>query len=162
MTAHQWADERRPVGAILRRGEELFELCDFDFELHQPKDPNHFSPITLRKKDQLGVRTSELLNFVRHSNEPIEATPSTENPAKALADLRHKPTAPAPADVTRIVQRIKAKADSNKYWHQSVEIDAWLEENPDTKTTKERLRPAVNKALNVASIPPKRFAPQKN
>jgi len=80
-----------------------------------------------------------------------------------LVEIRHKEARPSHSAINEIVAAIQKKEAQGDYWHQITEIKAWLERNPKSKTTLERLKLLVNRALNAdeVGIPPKKNAPRK-
>ena len=85
----------------------------------------------------------------------------TETKGQALANHRHKPTAPSPAAINEIINIIADKELQGEDWHQMNEIDHWLKNNPESKTTRVRLKKVVNAELKKHNIPPKMHRPPR-
>jgi hypothetical protein len=80
---------------------------------------------------------------------------------KELADSRHKKTRPSNAAINEIVNAIRNKVAQGDYFHQMNEIDAWMKNNPGTKTTRDRFKKCVNAELKKHGIQPVSNAPPK-
>lgn len=84
-----------------------------------------------------------------------------KNIGQALADARHSKTAPSKSAISEITNRIIKKESSGEYWHQSIEVKAWLSNNPGSNTTAKRLTDKVNIELKTKGIQPIKNAPRK-
>ncbi|MBW2185881.1 MAG: hypothetical protein JRG71_05605 [Deltaproteobacteria bacterium] len=137
---------------------------------YPPSDDRVFKGIDINFINEgIVLYRSDFREWCLASNYPLPRfwfAGQTENPEKtkgqALADLRHGKAAPSKIAVKTIADIIEEKNITGDYWHQITEIRSWLSDNPNTRTTEDRLKTEVNKELCSREIAPKRNAPRKN